>query len=498
MNDRDPVNRLLEKRRSGVILHPTSLPGPGRVGRIGNEARTFLSWLEEAGFSVWQILPINPPQADGSPYACVSAFAGDTRLIDPELMAHDGWLRSSGTRIPLGQALSEARLVLEAAGGAEWSEYLAFCRGQADWLEDFALFSVIKRLQGNRPWWTWPKPLLHRTPARLEQLRAEAAEALEAVRFAQFVFFRQWKALRAQANERGILLLGDMPIFVAHDSADVWANPEYFDLDADGQPITVAGVPPDYFSETGQRWGNPHYRWDRMAAEGYDWWLRRIEWALEGVDALRIDHFRGFEGFWSIPSSEPTAIAGEWKPGPGAEFFEALLHRFGELPLLAEDLGVITDEVNELRERFGLPGMKILQFAFDGGDSNPYLPEHHVERGVVYTGTHDNDTTLGWFDALPRQAQRMVLEKLGEPEGSMPWVLIRAALASPARLAMIPMQDALVLGSEARLNTPGTTQGNWRWRFDWSEVPPERARELRALNEETGRVVDDSATETVS
>ena len=487
MSDVEPANCLLEKRRSGLILHPTSLPGPGPVGRIGAEARRFLDWLEESGFSVWQILPINPPQADGSPYACVSAFAGDTRLIDPEALVKDGWIRAGSARMPLGQALSEARATLEAAGGAGWSEYLEFCQARADWLEDFSLFAVIKRLQGNRPWWTWPESLLHRAPARLEQLRAEAKEALDAVRFAQFVFFRQWWALRAYANARDILLLGDMPIFVAHDSADVWANPENFDLDAEGQPNTVAGVPPDYFSETGQRWGNPHYRWDYMAEHGYDWWLRRIGWALEGLDALRIDHFRGFQAYWSIPADEPTAIGGEWSPVPGAAFFDTLLQRFGELPLLAEDLGVITNEVTALRERFGLPGMKILQFAFDGGPDNPYLPEHHVERGVVYTGTHDNDTTRGWFDSLPADARTRVLERLGEPEGSMPWSLIRVAMASPARLAVIPMQDALELGSAHRMNTPGTDKGNWRWRFDWSEVPSERAGELFHLNEETGR-----------
>lgn len=488
MSTREPSNRLLERRRSGLLLHPTSLPGPGPVGRIGAEARHLLDWLEQAGFSVWQILPLNPPQADGSPYACVSAFAGDTRLIDQESMVRDGWLRSAGPRTPVGQALSEARATLEAAGGAGWSEYRDFCRAQADWLEDFALFAVIKRLQGNRPWWTWPEPLLHRHPERLEQLRAEAREALEAVRFSQFVFFRQWAALRHQANARDILLLGDMPIFVAHDSADVWANPGYFDLDPNGKPNTVAGVPPDYFSETGQRWGNPHYRWERMAEQGYDWWLRRIGWALEGLDALRIDHFRGFEAYWSIPADEPTAVGGEWKPGPGAAFFEAVLKRFGELPLLAEDLGVITPGVTALRDRFGLPGMKILQFAFDGTPDNPYLPEHHVERGVVYTGTHDNDTTLGWFESLSAAESERVLETLGRPDASMPWALIEAAFASRARLAVIPMQDALALGSEQRMNTPGTNAGNWRWRFDWSDVPPERAAELRRLNEANGRI----------
>lgn len=491
MNPESTANRLMDKRRSGVLLHPTSLPGPGRVGRIGPEAVRFLDWMQAAGFSLWQLLPLNPPQEDGSPYACISAFAGDIRLIDPDRLVADGWLADGGGRTPLGQVLSDARRGLEADGGAAWEEFRAFCTEQASWLEDFALFVVIKRLQGNRPWWTWPTPLRGREPARLEQLRAEAKEALEGVRFSQFVFFRQWHGLRAEANARDILILGDMPIFVAHDSADVWAHPEYFDLDPQGQPVTLAGVPPDYFSETGQRWGNPHYRWDRMAADGFHWWLQRIGWALEGLDGLRIDHFRGFEAFWSIPASEPTAIAGSWQPGPGAALFEALLQHFGELPLLAEDLGVITPEVTALRDHFALPGMKILQFAFDGSPDNPYLPEHHEERGVVYTGTHDNDTTLGWFESLPEASRTFVLESLGGSVKAkdMPWALIEAAFASPARVAVIPMQDAMALGGDARMNTPGTAQGNWSWRFDWKDLPVQRATELHRMNEEAGRVV---------
>jgi 4-alpha-glucanotransferase len=483
-----PPNRLLEKRRSGILLHPTSLPGPGSTGRIGAAALHFLDWLEEAGFSVWQVLPLNPPQADGSPYACISAFAGDTRLIDPEGLVGNGWLRSASARMPTGQALSEARLALEAARGTGWEEYRAFCDAQSDWLQDYALFVVIKRLQGNRPWWTWPAPLLHRDPSRLEQLRAEAAEALDAIRFGQFVFFRQWTELRREANRRDILLLGDMPIFVAHDSADVWANPENFDLDGAGQPRTVAGVPPDYFSATGQRWGNPHYRWNYMAETGYGWWMRRIGWALEELDALRIDHFRGFEAYWSIPAQEKTAIGGEWKPGPGAEFFEALLKRFGELPLLAEDLGVITAEVTALRMRFGMPGMKILQFAFDGSEDNPYLPVNHEEQGVVYTGTHDNDTTLGWFESLSEESRSRVRKRLDQPGEAMPWPLIRMALQSPARLAIVPMQDALGLDGRHRMNTPGTSEGNWRWRFTWEGIAPGRAAELRRMNEAADRI----------
>lgn len=488
MNGREPMNRLLEKRRSGLLLHPTSLPGAGPLGSLGQQAWRFLDWLEAAGFSVWQILPLNPPQDDGSPYACISAFAGDARLIDPEGMVRKGWLRSVPDGAPIDRALDEALLAIAASKGADWDAYHAFCDAQSDWLDDFARFVVIKQLQDHRPWWTWPQPLLYRDPKRLEGLHREAAEALERVRFGQFVFFQQWMDLRREANRRDMLLLGDMPIFVAHDSADVWANPDDFDLDQGGQPITVAGVPPDYFSETGQRWGNPHYRWDAMAQTGYRWWLRRIGWALEGLDGLRIDHFRGFEAYWSIPADEPTAIGGEWVSGPGAAFFDAMLDRFGELPLLAEDLGVITPEVTALREQFGMPGMKILQFAFDGSEDNPYLPENHEELGVVYTGTHDNDTTVGWFEALSEAERSRVLERLSESGAEMPWSLVRTALQSPARLAVIPMQDALGLDGKHRMNTPGTSEGNWQWRFSWSAVPTDRARELRQMNAEAGRI----------
>lgn len=481
-------NPLMAERRAGLLLHPTSLPGPGPVGQLGADAHRFIDWLAAAGFGVWQFLPLHPPQLDGSPYAAISAFAGDTRLIDIPTLVAAGWLDARDEHRSSADALVAARLKLQASNGPVWKAFKRFCAEQRSWLDDFALFAVVRAQQGTKPWWQWPTDLRQRDPQRISLLRARAHEAIEAERFAQFVFFQQWQQLKAYANQRGVLLLGDLPIFVAHDSVDVWAHPELFDLDEQGAPRTVAGVPPDYFSATGQRWGNPHYRWQDMAANGFSWWLSRIGWALANLDGLRIDHFRGFEAYWSVPAHEPTAMVGEWVPGPRDAFFQAVLDHFGELPLIAEDLGVITPEVNALRERFKLPGMKILQFAFDSGPDNPYLPANHVEMGVVYTGTHDNDTSLGWFRHLEPQAQAEVLRVLGDPHDPMPWPLIHAALASPARLAVIPMQDALALDDRHRMNTPGTVVGNWQWRFHWEQILAGLAQHLLALNQAWQRV----------
>lgn len=482
-------NPLLTQRRAGLLLHPTSLPGTGPTGQIGAEAYHFVDWLQAAGFRLWQVLPLHPPQDDGSPYASISAFAGDIRLIDREVMVAEQWITPEQAQGALSEVLTRARVQVQAAQGQAWQDWQRFCEEQAEWLEPYSLFVVIKAQQQGRCWWTWPEALRWRDPQALAQVRATAGTALDDVRFAQFVFFRQWCRLKAYANARDILLLGDMPIFVAHDSADVWGNPQWFDLDTQGQPRSVAGVPPDYFSATGQRWGNPHYRWAVMGESGYHWWKQRLGWALTSLDGLRIDHFRGFEAYWAIPAEEPTAIAGRWEPGPGADFFNALLAHFGQLPLVAEDLGVITPEVNALREQFGLPGMKILQFAFGGDADNPYLPENHVEQGVVYTGTHDNDTTLGWFQALDAAVQAQVLATLGQPTEPMPWPLITTALASPACLVILPMQDVLALDGRHRMNTPGTmSEDNWCWRFQWDMVPASLAAHLRQLQQQHGRL----------
>ncbi|WP_018936201.1 4-alpha-glucanotransferase [Thioalkalivibrio sp. ALJ24] len=493
MEETQHCNPLLQRRRAGVLLHPTSLPGPHAVGTLGEEAFRFVNWAASAGFSLWQILPLHPVQGDGSPYASISAFAGDPRLIDPARLAEAAGIVDDGR--PPADLLALAGETVAGEGHALHAAYRAFLEEQGPvWLDDFALFCVIRSLEDGRPWWEWAPELRDRQPQALERVTRDHADALERVHFEQFVFAHQWRAVRRHANDCGIMLLGDMPIFVAHDSADVWAHPDLFDLDEQGQPRTVAGVPPDYFSETGQRWGNPQYRWDRLAETGYAWWIRRVRRALETVDALRIDHFRGFEASWAIPAQEPDATRGYWFEGPGAEFFEALAGELGSLPVLAEDLGVITPEVTALRERFDFPGMRILQFAFEGGDDNPYLPANHDEVSAVYTGTHDNDTTVGWFASLDPDQQQHVLNVLGEPDAAaaMPWPLIRAAWASPACIAIVPMQDVLELDGEHRMNRPGTVEGNWSWRFEWDQVPAGLAEELRALSEAHGRLPADS------
>ncbi|WP_018140594.1 4-alpha-glucanotransferase [Thioalkalivibrio sp. ALJ7] len=485
----DHCNPLMQRRRAGVLLHPVSLPGPGPVGTLGHEAFRFLDWARDAGFTLWQILPLHPPQEDGSPYASISAFAGDVRLIDPQRLAERAGLDSTGT--PLANLLQQAREQIAQADEGWAQSYQAFRDAQGPvWLDDFARFVVVRAREGGRPWWEWPPALRDRDPEALANVENEAALALEAERFAQFVLFDQWQDVRDYAHQKDVTILGDMPIFVAHDSAEVWAHRDLFDLDDTGHPLTVAGVPPDYFSATGQRWGNPHYRWHRLAERGYDWWVERMRWTLETVDAVRIDHFRGFEASWAVPASEPDATQGHWVAGPGADFFEKLQARLGVLPLLAEDLGVITPEVTALRLRFDLPGMRILQFAFEGGEDNPYLPANHDDLSAVYTGTHDNDTTLGWFRSLDPGMQAHVIATLVEGPGEeMPWPLIRAAYRSPAQLAILPMQDALEQGTEARMNTPGTVDaGNWSWRFDWSQVPDGQSEALRTLAQATGRL----------
>nr|WP_240544914.1 4-alpha-glucanotransferase [Ectothiorhodospira shaposhnikovii] len=488
---------FLDRRRAGILLHPTSLPGSAAQGALGHEAHRFIEFLEACGATVWQVLPLNQPHAGGSPYQCMSVHAGHTGLICLEALRRRGWLaeekpahRELGLRNPFGCiALQEARLGFEAhAGDDERAAFAAFKSHHGYWLEDYALYLGLKAEQGQAPWWEWPAPLRDREEGALAAARQRLESVLEQYRFEQFLFYDQLQAVKQHANRRGILLFGDMPIFVASDSADVWTHRRLFDLDARGLPNTVAGVPPDYFSATGQRWGNPHYHWRNMEADGFQWWIERISAALEMVDLIRIDHFRGFEAYWSIPADEETAINGHWVPAPGKALFDTLRERFGTLPLVAEDLGVITPEVEALREQNGLPGMKILQFAFEGGSANPYLPHHHQENSVVYTGTHDNDTTLGWYAACDETLQSRVREYLGFPDESMPWPLIRSALASVSRLAVLPMQDVLELDGHHRMNTPGTQEGNWCWRFSWEQVPDSLAGHLRHLMSLYGRV----------
>jgi 4-alpha-glucanotransferase len=362
-----------------------------------------------------------------------------------------------------------------------------FVGEQRYWLENYALFEAIHQEQKS-PWWQWPEGLRDRKPQAMAEARSRLAEDLQYIAFEQYLFFKQWTDLKNYANEKGVKLFGDMPIFVAHDSAEVWANRHLFQLDQQGQPSVVAGVPPDYFSETGQRWGNPLYRWELMEQDGFSFWIDRLKSKLARFDLVRIDHFRGFEAYWEIPAADENAVNGRWVKAPGTALFEHLSKIYGSLPLVAEDLGIITPEVEALRDGFGLPGMKVLQFAFSGDSENPYLPYNHQENSIVYTGTHDNDTTLGWYRNLTDESRTSVDEYLGNSREPMPWPMIRAALSSRARLAMLPMQDILALGGEHRMNLPGTTEGNWTWRFSWDQVEDELAPCLRHLNDIYGRL----------
>jgi 4-alpha-glucanotransferase len=477
----------LAKRRAGLLLHPTSLPG---AGRIGQEARQFVDFVAASGFSVWQVLPLGPTHDGGSPYQCLSVFAGNPALIGAAPLQARGWLREHDVATDDGAWLdAAAEGFAERASEAELSAYQEFAHSQRFWLEDYCLYRALKADNGERPWWEWPSPIRERNPDALDEVRQHLATAIRRQRFQQFVFFEQWQALKHYANERGVLVYGDMPIFVAEDSADVWARREYFALDDHGRPEVVAGVPPDYFSETGQRWGNPHYRWEVLEADGFDWWVKRVRVQLELCDLLRVDHFRGFEAYWEISAQEQTAVNGRWVQTPGGALLQRLHDTFGYLPLVAEDLGIITPEVDALRERFGLPGMKVLQFAFGSGPDNPYLPHNHVRDCAIYTGTHDNDTTLGWYETLDADQRREIREYLGNPAEPMPWPLIRSAMASHAALCVVPMQDVLGLDSRGRMNTPGTSEGNWQWRFAWEQLPAGVEAYLREMIRMYGRLV---------
>ncbi len=490
---------IFARRRAGILLHPTSLPGLGPTGVLGAEAYRFVDFLSDSGQSIWQFLPLSPPDPTGSPYQSTSVHAADVRLVSLSQLAEWGWIPLDAVAPPGGPdarydgerhaaVLAAAHAGFEAGARPDDREALrAFRETHGDWLDDYALFMALKARHGGRPWVDWPPRLRDREPAALAEARATEAALIDRICFEQFCFERQWDALKRYANERGVLLFGDMPIFVAHDSADVWANREAFMLDAQGRPLTVAGVPPDYFSETGQRWGNPHYRWDVMQADDFAWWRARIRTELRRFDLVRVDHFRGFEAYWEIPATDETAVGGHWVPAPGDELFACLERHFGRLPFVAEDLGIITEKVTRLRERYGFPGMKILQFAFDSGPDNPYLPHNHEQGSVVYTGTHDNDTSLSWFNGLSDELRGHVFDYLGGTGESMPWSLIRAALASTACLAVVPMQDVLGLGEGHRMNTPGTDAGNWQWRFDWPQLSQQGRQRLRHLTHLYGR-----------
>ena len=475
------ANSILDRRRAGLLLHITSLPGGLHNGDLGPSATRFVDVLASSGLTVWQTLPINPTHGDGSPYQCLSAHAGNPLLISLDDLVARGWLAESLIQPDGGCALDQRRRALnaayagfKAAGGLHSGAFLRFRAEKAVWLEDFSLYMALRGEHRDLSWQDWPTDLRSRVPSALREAKTRLLDAICQVEFEQFLFFEQWHALRRYANQRGVLFFGDVPIFVAGDSADVWAHQSEFDLLPDGQPRVVAGVPPDYFSETGQRWGNPHYRWEVMQENGFTWWLDRFKTQFDLFDWVRIDHFRGLEAYWEIPAESETALGGHWVKAPGERLLETLFetHGGGRLPLIAENLGIITPEVEALRERFGIPGMLILQFAFEGGASNPYLPHNHHPNNVVYTGTHDNDTTVSWFEDLSGEQKAHVYKVLGNPASVMPDVLNQAALASVARLAILPLQDVLGSGKGQRMNTPGTMEGNWAWRFEWSQLTP--------------------------
>lgn len=493
---------MFNQRRSGILLHPSSLPGPQPIGTLGSEAFEFIDFLVSAGQSVWQILPLGPSGYGQCPYSSFSAFAGNPLLISLEKLAATGDLPSgtlpaagkASDRVDFAAAEKQQLLLLQAAQrftttakGERRQAFEQFCSEQAFWLNDFSFFMAMRQTQKQSGWQHWPLPVRQRQATALQHWGETLAEEIGWQKYYQFIFFEQWFALKSYANEKGIDIFGDLPIFVAEDSADVWANQQLFQLDAENRPTLVAGVPPDYFSKTGQRWGNPLYRWERMAADNFSWWQDRFAWNFKLFDLLRVDHFRGFSACWSIPAEEQTAINGHWEPTPGEELFALLQNRFGELPIVAEDLGVITADVEALRDQFNFPGMKILQFAFDSGPNNPYLPHNHRQNSIIYTGTHDNDTSLGWWQSLPPKSKQQVRNYLKRPCRDMPWPLIETALASVASMAIIPLQDLLELDSKARFNRPGIVQDNWLWRTLPEALSSERATQLQELTHLYGR-----------
>lgn len=489
-----------------MLLHPTSLPGPFGIGDLGPEAERFLEWAASAGFTLWQVLPLGPTGGGGSPYGCASAFAGNPLLVSPEQLQREGLLPDdalAGAPVFPGERVAFDRVIpwkqdllrrsfehAHARASSRLSDELAawaLAPEQASWLPDWTLFSAARERRRGAPWWSWEAGLAEREPTALERARRELARDIEVETYAQFLFFRQWERVKRAANERGIAVMGDAPIYLSQDSADVWANRDLFDLKPDGRPVAVSGVPPDYFSPTGQLWGNPLYRWDRMEEDGFAWWIERLRANLRLCDLLRIDHFRAFAAYWSVPAGETTALNGRWVPAPGEKLFAAAREALGGLPIVAEDLGVITPDVEALLATVGVPGMKVLQFAFYEPDSD-YLPHRHVCNAVVYTGTHDNDTARGWFQGLTPEEKARVCDYLGCDGSAIEWDLIRAAFASVCDRAIVPMQDVLGLGSEARMNNPAQPLGSWGWRAPADSLRGDAARRLARLAGLTGRL----------
>jgi 4-alpha-glucanotransferase len=490
-----------DRRRSGVLLHPTSLPGPFGCGDLGAEAYHFVDWLATARQTLWQVLPLNPVGLGNSPYQSVSTFAGSPLLVDLSQLARRGWIGAlpaspfDPARCDYARA-GELRMAMlreawrgfnERAEDADRKALDEFRALQSHWLDDYAVFMTLDERHG-KPWTAWPADLARRDAAALRHLREDEARSIGFWSFVQWQFSEHWQRLRRHAHDRGVRIIGDTPIFVAHHSADVWAHSSQFLLDEQGEPSVVAGVPPDYFSSTGQRWGNPLYDWDAMHADNYAWWRQRIAHALRNFDAVRLDHFRGFEAYWEIPATQEHAVNGHWRLGPGRAFFESLHAQLGPLQLIAEDLGTITPAVHELRLACGFPGMRVLQFAFGDGAANPYLPHNYVPQTVAYTGTHDNDTTVGWWEALDDSQRQAARRYLGpEADQRIHWAMMRAVSQSVAQTAIHPFQDVLGLGGAARMNLPAHPQGCWEWRFQWAQVGDAPAAELGAMSQAHGR-----------
>jgi 4-alpha-glucanotransferase len=502
-------------RASGVLLHPTSLPSAYGVGDLGANAYKFVDFLASAGQTYWQVLPLGPTGYGDSPYQSFSAFAGNTNLISPELLVEDGLLTSEEIdqkpdfpvgRVDFGLLYDWKNHILalaferfrSAPNGELRAGFESFAERERSWLDDYALFRAVKKAQGQKLWLEWEEPLKLRDAAVLERAREDLRGEIEAQKFQQWLFFRQWENLKKYAGEKGIKIVGDIPIFISLDSSDVWCNPQEFKLNADGSPRVVAGVPPDYFSATGQLWGNPIYDWEKMRTDGFRWWIARVQAALKTVDIVRVDHFRGFAAAWEVPGGDPTAERGRWVEVPGRELFNALKDALGDLPFWAEDLGVITPDVIDLRDSFGFPGMRILQFAFGGDAKNQDLPHNHIRNCVVYTGTHDNDTTRGWFDSRAGEGstrgdeqisreREFCLKYLNTDGREIHWDFIRAVWASVADTAIAPMQDLLGLGNEARMNLPASKNGNWSWQCREGDLSETVAARLLELTEIYGR-----------
>ena len=497
----EPSEKIFQQRRSGVLLSVTALPGSSELSleegfEVQNHgffdsACQFIDWLARGGFSLWQMLPMGPTHRDDSPYLCLSSLAGESHFIGLQWLQKNALLDTQieSSKISHRAALGAAyRQFKQAASNHHWHrDYGLFCNQAQGWLDDFALFMALHNQRDDQAWYEWPTPLRDRHSNAIGDAEQQLNNEIEQIKFIQFLFFKQWSEIRDYAKHKGILLFGDMPLFVAHDSADVWANRDYFKLTKEGQPEVVAGVPPDYFSSAGQHWGNPHYSWSNLQRDNFSWWVQRMRVHLNMFDLVRIDHFRGIYSAWEIPPTSTTAAGGRWQRAPGEELLKALHDALPDLPLVAEDLGSMEAEIAELRDQFHIPGMAVLQFAFDGNKDNPYLLENLRQNSVLYSGTHDNDTSLGWFLGLSESQQVQVIDYLHCDSKELPRALLKAALASLAQLVIMPLQDILGLGVGHRTNTPGTVGNNWLWRFQWQQLDTDIAEQFMQLNRQSGR-----------